>query len=179
MSQETLSQPGLARQEKATKRSSLFAADARLGWLLVLPALIVVLGLVGYPFLKAIRISFTDRMIGRGPGNWVGLDNYAYILAWPQFTQMVVRTVAFTIAAVLIKTTVRLILAAALNQNFRGRDLCVASLCCPGFCPPTSSCSPGARSRRASRFAQPDSDELGFDQREYPSLPKPGRPSAR
>lgn len=122
MTQETLTQAGLSQPRKQKKRS-LFAADARLGWLLVLPALIVVVGLVGYPFLEAIRISFTDRMIGRGPGNWVGLDNYAYILAWPQFTQMVVRTLAFTIAAVFLKTVVGLILAAALNQDFRGRNL--------------------------------------------------------
>ena len=122
MNQKTLSQSGLARPLQPKKRS-LFAADVRLGWILVTPALITVLGLVGYPFFEAIRISFTDRMIGRGPGNWVGLDNYAYILAWPQFTQMIIRTVAFTIAAVFLKTVVGLILAAALNQDFRGRNI--------------------------------------------------------
>jgi multiple sugar transport system permease protein len=94
-----------------------------LGWLLVTPALLVVLGMVGYPFLEAIRISFTDRMIGRGPGEWVGLANYEYILGWPEFGQMVVRTVLIAIAAVFLKTVVGLILAAALNQNFRGRNI--------------------------------------------------------
>ena len=93
-----------------------------LGWLLVAPALIVVLGMVGYPFLEAIRISFTDRMIGRGPGRWVGLANYEYILGWPDFSEMVVRTVAFAIIAVILKTVVGLILATALNQGFRGRN---------------------------------------------------------
>ena len=122
MSQETLSSPGRT-QPAQKKRSSLFAADVRLGWLLVLPALIIVLGLVGYPFLEAIRISFTDRMIGRGPGRWVGLDNYWYILNWPDFSQMVVRTLLFTVLAVFLKTVVGLILAAALNQNFRGRNI--------------------------------------------------------
>ena len=38
-------------------------------------------------------------MIGRGPGEWVGLENYKYILGWPEFGQMVIRTVAFTLAA--------------------------------------------------------------------------------
>lgn len=105
------------------KKRSLFAGDVRLGWLLVTPALVIVLGMVGYPFIEAIRISFTDKMIGRGPGEWVGLANYAYILAWPEFGQMVVRTLAFTIAAVFFKTVVGLILATSLNQNFRGRNL--------------------------------------------------------
>jgi multiple sugar transport system permease protein len=62
-------------------------------------------------------------MIGRGPGEWVGLANYEYILGWPEFGQMVVRTVLIAIAAVFLKTVVGLILAAALNQNFRGRNI--------------------------------------------------------
>jgi multiple sugar transport system permease protein len=122
MSQETLSHPLLARQSRPKKRS-LFADDTRLGWLLVTPALVVVLGMVGYPFLEAIRISFTDRMIGRGPGRWVGLANYEYILGWPEFGQMVVRTVVIALAAVFLKTVVGLILATALNQDFRGRNI--------------------------------------------------------
>jgi ABC-type sugar transport system permease subunit len=89
---------------------------------LVVPAAVVVLGMVGYPFLEAIRISFTDKMIGRGPGEFVGLKNYFYILSWPDFGKMVVRTVAFTIVAVILKTTVGLILATSLNQPFRGRN---------------------------------------------------------
>ncbi len=123
MSQQTLSQPIAAPRSMPKKKRSLFAGDVRLGWLLVTPALVIVLGMVGYPFIEAIRISFTDKMIGRGPGEWVGLANYAYILAWPEFGQMVVRTLAFTIAAVFFKTVVGLILATSLNQNFRGRNL--------------------------------------------------------
>ncbi len=123
MSQETLSQPIVSQPAKKEKTNSLFAGETRLGWLLVTPALLVVLGMVGYPFLEAIRISFTDRMVGRGPGTWVGLANYEYILGWPDFSSMVVRTVLITIAAVCIKTIVGLILATALNQDFPGRNV--------------------------------------------------------
>ena len=122
MSQQTISQPVVSPRAAQKKGRSLFAGDVVLGWLLVAPALIVVLGMVGYPFLEAIRISFTDRMIGRGPGRWVGLANYEYILGWPDFSEMVVRTVAFAIIAVILKTVVGLILATALNQGFRGRN---------------------------------------------------------
>ncbi len=105
------------------KGMSMRTGEAWLGWLLIMPALVVVLGMVGYPFLEAIRISFTDRMIGRGPGEWVGLENYQYILGWPEFGQMVLRTVIFTIVAVFLKTVVGLILATSLNQPFRGRNI--------------------------------------------------------
>ncbi|MCB0094915.1 MAG: sugar ABC transporter permease, partial [Caldilineaceae bacterium] len=124
MSQETLSQPVVSLSTRQPqKKSSLFAGDTRLGWLLVTPALLVVLGMVGYPFLEAIRISFTDRMVGRGPGQFVGLANYEYIIGWPDFTEMVVRTVLITIVAVGLKTVIGLILATSLNQDFRGRDV--------------------------------------------------------
>jgi len=123
MSQKTLSQPIAPNAAKKQKKQSLFAGDTRLGWLLVTPALLVVLGMVGYPFIEAIRISFTDRMVGRGPGQWVGLANYEYILGWPDFSSMVVRTVLITIAAVCLKTIVGLILATALNQEFKGRNI--------------------------------------------------------
>lgn len=105
------------------RRSSFRQREAWLGWLLMVPALIIVIGMVGYPFWEAIRISFTDRMIGRGPGNWVGLKNYIYILGWPDFGNMVIRTVLFTIAATILKTVVGLILATSLNQSFRGRNV--------------------------------------------------------
>jgi multiple sugar transport system permease protein len=135
MSQQTLSQPMASPRAVTKKKSSLFAGDVRLGWLLVTPALIVVLGMVGYPFVEAIRISFTDRMVGRGPGEWVGLANYAYILQWPDFSQMVVRTVLITIAAVFLKAVVGLILATALNQNFRGRDILRGTFMLPWILP--------------------------------------------
>jgi multiple sugar transport system permease protein len=135
MSQQTLSQPMAAPRAAPKKKSSLFAGDARLGWLLVTPALLVILGMVGYPFFEAIRISFTDRMVGRGPGEWVGLANYRYILTWPDFSQMVVRTVLITIAAVFLKAVVGLILATALNQNFRGRDILRGTFMLPWILP--------------------------------------------
>jgi multiple sugar transport system permease protein len=62
-------------------------------------------------------------MVGRGPGKWVGLSNYEYILGWPGFSEMVIRTVLITIAAVALKTLVGLILATSLNQKFPGRDI--------------------------------------------------------
>jgi ABC-type sugar transport system permease subunit len=117
------------------KKSSLRANETWLGWLLVLPALLVVLGMVGYPFLEAIRISFTDRMIGRGPGQWVGLENYEYILGWPAFGQMVLRTITFTIIAVAAKTVVGLVLATALNQPFKGRNILRGGFMLPWILP--------------------------------------------
>lgn len=140
MSQETLPKrasflAAWRRKGDGGKPLTARARDARLGWFLVAPALIVVVGMVGYPFLDAIRISFTDRMIGMGPGRWVGLSNYEYILNWPDFRQMVVRTIAITVAAVFLKTVVGLILATALNQKFAGRNVLRGTFMLPWILP--------------------------------------------
>ena len=128
MSQESASKrpslmPSLGKSKAQTKSTPAHVREARLGWLLAAPAFLIVVGMIGYPFVEAIRISFTDKMIGRGPGEWVGLANYKFILGWPDFSQMVVRTVAFTLAAVAMKTVVGLILATAMNQTFKGRNM--------------------------------------------------------
>ena len=44
----------------------------------MLPVLALILGLVAYPFLFAIWVSFTDRVIGGG-GSFIGLDNFRYL----------------------------------------------------------------------------------------------------
>ena len=121
MAQESVL-PQAAVQPARPKKSSFRRNDTILGWVLVAPALLIVLGMVGYPFVEAVRISFTDKMIGMGPGRWVGLSNYEYILGWPAFMEMVVRTVAFTVAAVFLKTVVGLILATAMNQEIPFRN---------------------------------------------------------
>ncbi|MBC7238327.1 MAG: sugar ABC transporter permease, partial [Chloroflexi bacterium] len=121
MSHELSVRPG--SQVSVKRKASARVIEERLGWVLVAPAVLVVLGMVAYPFLDAVRISFTDKMIGMGPGRYVGLRNYAYVLGWPQFGQMVIRTVAFTVAAVFLKTVVGLVVASSLTQDFRGRNV--------------------------------------------------------
>ncbi len=126
MAHKVLAGPGSTAPRSpapATIKSSFQAKEAWLGRALVAPALFVILGMVAYPFVDAIRISFTDRMIGMGPGRYVGLKNYIYILTWPEFGQMVARTVLFTLAATFIKTCVGLIIASSLNQEFKGRNI--------------------------------------------------------
>lgn len=56
----------------------------RQGWLSVLPAILVVLAIRGYPLVFGFFKSFTDWS-GIGSGNWVGLSNYISILTGAEF----------------------------------------------------------------------------------------------
>jgi len=109
------------RSETGARRGALGRADARLGYLLVAPIVICLLLLVLYPFLFAIWISFTDRMIGR-PGQFVGLANYFYLAGQPSFQASIVNTVVLVGSVQLLKLVFGLGIALLLNLPLRGRN---------------------------------------------------------
>jgi multiple sugar transport system permease protein len=104
----------------------LLGRDFGLGWLLLLPVAAVLAGLVAYPFILAIVLSFTDKMIGR-PAHFVGLQNYRDILTsaefGPIFRTAVRNTVVYTVVAVACKSVLGMGMALFLNEPFRGRNL--------------------------------------------------------
>lgn len=72
-------------------------------YLLLLPAVVTMLVLLGWPALQVIGISFRRLNLGelvRGEVVWVGLDNYVEILNDPEFWTITLRTVVFTGAVV-------------------------------------------------------------------------------
>ena len=52
-----------------------------MGYLLVLPAVLLLVGLVAYPFVIALWLSLTDAYVGRG-GDFIGLTDKLDYLAW-------------------------------------------------------------------------------------------------
>lgn len=95
-------------------------SEAFQGYLLVAPILILFAGLVVYPFFNAIWLSMTDKIIGTR-GTFVGLQNYAYLLRWPDFERMFLNTWTIAIFGVALKFVVGMSSALLLNQPFRGR----------------------------------------------------------
>jgi ABC-type sugar transport system permease subunit len=94
--------------------------EAFQGYLLVAPILILFAGLVVYPFFNAIWLSMTDKIIGV-PGKFVGLQNYAYLLRWPDFERMFFNTWTIAIVGVALKFVIGMGAALLLNQQFPGR----------------------------------------------------------
>ena len=70
----------------------------RQAWALLLPPLIIIAAVTGYPLLNTFRLSFTDASLtGRQVAtNWVGLENYAYVFTDPDFGAAFWRTLYFT-----------------------------------------------------------------------------------
>ena len=104
------------------------------GYLLVLPVLVVLIGLVAYPFFYAIFISFTSRVVG-DPGEWVGFANFRYLFKWASFGQAVRNTIILVLVSDIFKLAIGLGLALLLNERIRGRGLFRAVVLLPWAMP--------------------------------------------
>jgi multiple sugar transport system permease protein len=94
----------------------LLARDRTLGYLFLFPAILVIVGLVAYPFASAIVMTFQAKTAGT-PGRFIGLDNYRELLQSEQFLRTVVNTVVYTAVGVGVKFLLGLSMALVLNQE--------------------------------------------------------------
>lgn len=109
-------------------RISLFAYS------LMLPTVLVVVGVIGYPFLFSVYISFTDRMVGSA-GNWVGLDNFLSLFRAASFQTAIVNTVLIVVVSCALKLVIGLSLALALTRDIFGRSIMRLALMLPWAMP--------------------------------------------
>ena len=92
--------------------------EAVLGYVLMVPALLLIVVFIAYPFSLGVWMSLTDKLVGT-PGKFVGLANFAKLLRSDIFHQAAWNTVVFTIAATVIKMVLGMWLAILLNRKFR------------------------------------------------------------
>ena len=93
------------------------ANDVRiLAFFFLLPAIVVLIAVVLYPFLYALVLSFQDKSPGI-PGRFVGLNNYLTLFFDPGFAETCLNTVWYTLAAVVIKFVIGIVSAVVLNQE--------------------------------------------------------------
>jgi ABC-type sugar transport system permease subunit len=109
---------------QAERRPFLTGArrEALGGYLMVLPVCFLLLALVAYPFMYAIFISFTSRIVGDA-GRFVGLANYRYLVNWVSFGRALQNTITLVVVTDLLKFFIGLGLALLLNERIKGRDL--------------------------------------------------------
>jgi len=94
----------------------------RLPLLLTLPALIVVLLVIGIPFLYSADLSLHRINMLTQRWMFVGLQNYLEVLPDPDFIAAFERTLYFAILTVLGGLVLGMAMALVLNMRFPGRD---------------------------------------------------------
>lgn len=97
------------------------------GYLLITPAIIMVLALSLYPLFRGIYLSFLDynlvRQFDSNFNTFAGLKNYRDIFQNEIFIKSIVNTIKWTVVNVVVQLFMAMLLALALNQKLRGRGI--------------------------------------------------------
>ncbi len=115
--------------------SFLLDNERLLGILMIAPAVIYVLALVGYPLLLAFVYSLSDITVGSAHFNLVGLERFKSITDDPEFHIALKNTLLFTFVSMLIVVVLAKILALLLMKDFRGKFFVRALILMPYVAP--------------------------------------------
>jgi N,N'-diacetylchitobiose transport system permease protein len=111
-----------APRPSAAQRLARAASKLTLPVILLLPAMTIIAGLIGYPLVRTIWMSFTDTRLGdliNGTSTWVGLDNFKQVFTDQQLRSSLVNTVVFGSACVVGTMALGMAVALLLNQRLR------------------------------------------------------------
>jgi multiple sugar transport system permease protein len=99
------------------------AREQRTGWILLIPALLVLLLVYAYPILRSLWLSlFTQNLGTELQPVFSGLENYGRMAQDGRFWQSIFNTTVFTISSLILELILGMAIALVLNQAFRGRS---------------------------------------------------------
>jgi len=110
--------------------------ERHFGWLLVAPAMLLILALSVYPLLYSVWVAFVnyDFLV---PGHaFVGLRNFAQVLADPIAIHALIVTIVLATLNVAVEFVLGFALALAMTRTFRGRSALMSLFIVPLFVAP-------------------------------------------
>jgi multiple sugar transport system permease protein len=111
-----------------TEREGVFS------WLMIIPPLLFLILLVGYPLVYGVWLSLENRPVAH-PGTFVGLANFIADWKDPVFWQVTQNTFVYTFSATILKMIGGLGLALVMNQEFRFKNSVRAMMLLPFIVP--------------------------------------------
>ena len=126
--------PSAADQYRPSWKERLGTNKNWLGLFFMLPTAAFLLLFLVYPLGLGVWLSFTDAKIGT-PGQFVGLDNYEWIVGDSKFQTAVFFTLFYTLVASVIKFAVGLYLALLLNHHMPFKAMIRAVVLIPFIVP--------------------------------------------
>jgi len=110
-------------QSPATANPRTLSREARLAYLLLLPAVVVVVGFMVYPLVYVVMMSVSKtNRLGWLMG-FVGVSNFLSVLGSAEFWRLTGRSLLWTGLAVFMKTFLGMVIALLLNVEYRGRKI--------------------------------------------------------
>ncbi len=137
MSQQIAGTPAAAAGVRGRRAARTQKQDqTRLAWLMLLPTLAIVAFVAIWPLLQTIYQSFTDyRPLTSPTQEFVGLENYRFLLEDVDFRNSIWVTLRFTLLTVVFEFLLGLGIALVINSNFKGRGLMRTAMLVPWAIP--------------------------------------------
>ena len=118
------------------KNIDLLERQRRLAWYLIVPAVLVVFLVIGYPLIQVLVYSVLKyKLDGVTPPSFVGFGNYVFILTDPDFWLAVQNTLIFSVFSVTLECVLGLTVALVANSNFKGRSILRVAILIPWAIP--------------------------------------------
>jgi len=100
------------------------SSDRRFAYLMLLPAALIVVAVVLYPFIYNLIISFSNMSM-RHFSDWkiIGFEQYAKVFGEKLFYSVFAKTVVWTVVNVFFHVTIGVFLAMLLNRSLPGKGI--------------------------------------------------------
>jgi multiple sugar transport system permease protein len=130
---DALARPAVA--QKSTWVRDLLGRDWKVGFLFVLPMVLIMAGLIFWPFISAIMLSTTAFNFTTGETFNVGFRNYQKLFTNSDYILSLKNTINFTFWSLSIKFVVGMTLALILNSRLPFRGLLSGAMLLPWIVP--------------------------------------------
>lgn len=134
MTERALPGTGAMRGSARPRRRRPLSSETVAGYGFIAPAAILMVGLIGFPFVLALWFSVTETWVGR-PGPFVGLANFIRLSGNGTFQLTLVNSLLYTIGAVALKTVLGFTLALLLLRITRFEKLIRGAILLPFVIP--------------------------------------------
>ena len=112
--------PAAAPRRRA---GSLLDSERWLGPMMIGPAVLYIVLLVGFPFFMALYYSVSNTTTGGGTMAFVGLRNFSGVVGTPKFQTALKNTFVFSLVSQVVILVLANVLALLLQRDFRGKRL--------------------------------------------------------
>jgi multiple sugar transport system permease protein len=153
MADQTLASVRSGRRARPQNRrlKAIFGRDWTVAYPFVLPMVLLMIGLIAWPFLEAIRLSGTSLNYLTGETSWVGFRNYTKLLTSSDYHQAIGNTFTFTFWSLLIKFVTGMTIALILNSRLPYRNILSGIMLLPWIVPEIRPSRAGPDRRRRRR----------------------------
>jgi multiple sugar transport system permease protein len=126
-------QPTTANRSRRLEK--ILGRDWKVALPFVLPMVVIMAGLILYPFINAITLSTTSLNFLTGETVYVGMKNYEKLFTNSDYLLSMQNTIQFTLISLAVKFAVGMIIALVLNSRLPMRNILTGIMLLPWIVP--------------------------------------------